>query len=63
MVHALNCDSFVCPTLTLSQYMRHRRWTDLACLTETTERAGPKPTSVLRNGEDLPAMYVSERGQ
>ena len=53
MVHAL----------TLSQYMRHRRWTDLACLTETTERAGPKPTSVLRNGEDLPAMYVSERGQ
>lgn len=32
------------------QYTRYRRWTRIAVLTETTERVGPGPTGVLREG-------------
>jgi len=34
----------------LLQYTRYRRWTRVAVLTETTERVGPGPTGILREG-------------
>jgi len=36
--------------LILLQYTRYRRWTRVAILTETTERVGPGPTGILREG-------------
>ena len=35
------------------QYTRYRRWTRIAILTESTERVGPGPTGVLREGGQL----------
>lgn len=40
------------------QYTRYRRWTRIAVLTESTERVGPGPTGVLRDGEQMQPLNM-----
>ena len=47
----------------LSQYTRYRRWTRIAILTESTERVGPGPTGVLREGGHLQPLDTLAGGE
>ncbi|KAH9038714.1 integral peroxisomal membrane peroxin-domain-containing protein [Lactarius pseudohatsudake] len=46
----------------IGKYTRHRRWTRVAFLTETTERVGPGPTGVSREDGDLRPLDTLPNG-
>lgn len=45
------------------QYTRYRRWTRVAVLTESTERVGPGPTGVLREGGQVRPLATLAGGE
>jgi len=47
----------------LGKYTRYRRWTRIAILTESTERVGPGPTGVLREGGQLQPLDLLVGGE
>ena len=47
-VSTLRTHLIIADSLVFLKYTRHRRWTRVAILTETTERVGPGATGVLR---------------
>jgi hypothetical protein len=62
-VSTLRTHLIIADSLVFLKYTRHRRWTRVAVLTETTERVGPGATGVLREDGALQPLDTPAGGE